>query len=200
MNSFFQYALTWIFAISLTVPLSGQIPQKPPLTKYSSLWLNSPFTSKPKAQILATRANPLNDFILTGIAQVPGGYRITIVSKKNQELKKVIEPGGNSEFKVISVNRNPEKTLGTTVTLSDGKISGTVGFEPDQITLKAPPVAPVNNTQPQGQPAQTLNANNTPPNGGRVPRPRIVPAANPPQNQAKKPTNNRLERRGRGNN
>ena len=182
--------ISTLFLISAAImPIaSADIPKKAPLVKYTGLWTNSPFTSKPVVETGGTVANPFDDFTLTGIAPVPGGYRITIMSKKNPEVKKVIEPGVDSEFSVVSVDRNPGKVLGTTVVLSSGSIQGTVAFEPDLITLKAAPAAP--------QPEQAQPAANTPPgipaaqpngqqNAQRQPRPRIVP---PPAPSASQPS------------
>jgi hypothetical protein len=79
---------------------------------------------------------------LSTITRSPGCYRITIINKKNPDDKKVIEPGGtDKDFTVVSVDRNPEKALGTTVVLSTGTMEGTVSFEPELITLKAAPAA-----------------------------------------------------------
>jgi hypothetical protein len=169
-------AATWHIA-------SADIPRKAPLVKYTGLWTNSPFTSKPVVEAGGTIANPFDDFTLTGIAPVPGGYRITIINKKNPDIKKVIEPGGtDTEFKVVSVDRNPEKVLGTTVVLTTGSMEGTVSFERDQITLKPPPAAPeqgepqANNNLPPGMnPIQANGAENV----LRQPRPRIVPPPTP---------------------
>lgn len=178
-----------LIAAFACIPTFADIPKKAPLVKYSGLWNNSPFTSKPPPPPPGVTVNPFEDFTLTGIAPVPGGYRITVMSKKNPDIKKVIEPGGNSEFKVISVNRNPDKALGTTVVLSSGAIQGTVTFEPDLITLKAAPTAPA---APQANPNLPPGINNpnqapqtTNPNGTatpRQPRPRIVPPPAPGAN------------------
>ena len=185
--------LTLLLAAFACLPAHANIPKKQPLVKYSGLWTNSPFTAKPPVVQAAAPVNPFDDFTLTGIAPVPGGHRITIMSKKNPDMKRIIEPGGISEFKVVSVNRNPEKALGTSVVLSSGSIQGTVTFEPKLITLKAAPAAPVgpqgNQNLPPGVSIQ-LNPNQNP-NGQaapRAPRPRIVPppappAAQQPQNQ-----------------
>jgi hypothetical protein len=168
----------------------ADVPSKKPLSTYSQLWQNSPFTSKPPPPEQGMVANPLNDFTLSGIAPVPGGYRITIIHKKNPDMKKVIEPGVPSEFKVISVNRNPDKALGTTVVLASGSIQGTVTFEPDLISLKAAPAKPQQITPAKPQPAPNQAQGNpivppglpipvqNDPNQVRQPRPRIVP---PPQ-------------------
>jgi hypothetical protein len=195
------------------LPIHANIPMKQPLKEYSGLWTNSPFTAKPPIVQTSSPVNPFEDFTLTGIAPVPGGHRITIISKKNPDVKKIIEPGGTSEFKVVSVNRNPEKALGTSVVLSSGSIQGTVTFEPELITLKAAPAAPAAPQGNQNLPPGVTNPNLPPgvnipptpnqnPNGQaaqRVPRPRIVPppapaAAQPPQNQ---PSGDRRDNRRR---
>lgn len=194
--------LTLLLAAFVCLPAHANIPKKQPLVKYTGLWTNSPFTAKPPEVQAAPPVNPFEDFTLTGIAPVPGGHRITIVSKKNPDVKRVIEPGGTSEFKVVSVNRNPEKALGTTVVLSSGSIQGTVTFEPELITLKAAPAAPAapqgNQNLPPGvnmtTTTVTINGQATP----RAPRPRIVPppapaAAQQPQNQP--PGGTRINRR-----
>ena len=198
--------LSILLTITITVFCSfadADIPKKEPLVKYTGLWTNSPFTSKPPPPVAGETVNPLDDFTLTGIAPVPGGYRITIMSKKNPELKKVIEPGRTGEFTVVSVNRNPDKALGTTVVLSTGSVQGTVSFEEELLTLQAPPAAPQQQPdQPNLPPGITPAQANANPNGNtpqRQPRPRIVvpppnPAAtNPPANNS----NNRTNRRNR---
>lgn len=158
----------------------ADVPRKAPLEKYRGLWTNSPFTSKPVVVDNGPLANPFDDYTLTGIAPVPGGYRITIINKKNPDVKRVIEPGVKSEFQVVSVNRNPQKTLGTTVVLSAGSMQGTVSFEPDLITLKAAPApAPQQNNPnlPPGVPQAAAGQPDGNTNGEAVrqPRPRIVP-------------------------
>lgn len=193
--------LTLLLAAFACLPAHANIPKKQPLVKYSGLWTNSPFTAKPPVVQAAPPVNPFEDFTLTGIAPVPGGHRITIMSKKNPDVKRIIEPGGTSEFKVVSVNRNPEQALGTSVVLSSGSIQGTVTFEPKLITLKAAPAAPAapqgNQNLPPGVSIQ-LNPNQNP-NGQavpRAPRPRIVPAPAPAP-AAAQPPQNRIQRRRR---
>ncbi|MBC7980313.1 MAG: hypothetical protein H7Y36_07095 [Armatimonadetes bacterium] len=171
----------------------AELPQKAPLTSYTALWTESPFTSKPPPAAAGTAVNPLDDYALSGIAPVPGGYRITLLNKKNPEEKKVIEPGINSEFTVISVNRNPSKYLGTTVVLSSGAIQGSVTFQPELLVLKGPPDVqqPPNNNLPPGVAPNAAN-NQQDQNAQvpqRAPRPRIVPPPIPqvqgqPANQA----------------
>ena len=188
----------------LSATASADIPRKQPLVKYTGLWTNSPFTSKPTPPPPGETVNPLDDFTLTGIAPVPGGYRITIISKKDPELKKVIEPGRTGEFSVVSVNRNPDKALGTTVVLSTGSVQGTVAFEQEMLTLKALP-APQQQPQPGNLPPgiTPAQANQAQPNTAqRQPRPRIVVPPNTANAAAtKQPTNkdnqNRSNRRNR---
>jgi hypothetical protein len=175
----------------------ANVPEKAPRVKYTGLWTNSPFTSKPPPPPPGETVNPFEDFMLTGIAPVPGGYRITIVSKKNPDVKKVLEPGVADEFKVVTVNRNPQKSLGTTVVLSSGSIQGTVSFEPELVTIKTAPAA----QQPDPNPA--VNNPNQPPlpvqagDAVRQPRPRIVPPAAPAAGQPPQP---QIQRGARGEN
>ena len=175
----------------------AQVPEKKPDSYYSKLWLDSPFTTKPIVTADAPIINPLSDYHLTGIAPIEGGYRITIANKKNKTEKKiVIEPGNNSGYEVISVDRNPEVSLGTTVTLSKGKVEGVVHFEPDLVVLNIPTTAkPTANVPPGVNPNQqnqpnngqiTPNPQNQPNNGQVTPnipaRPRIIPPTVNPSN------------------
>jgi hypothetical protein len=163
----------------------AQVPEKRPDNYYSKLWLDSPFTTKPIVTTDAPIINPLSDYHLTGIAPIEGGYRITIANKKNKTEKKiVIEPTNNSGYEVISVNRNPEVSLGTTVTLRKGKVQGVVQFEPDLVVLNTPTATakPTGNVPPGVNPNQQNQ-----PNSGQVTpnipaRPRIIP---PPVNPSK---------------
>jgi hypothetical protein len=196
-------ALTILLAaFCIATHASADVPRKAPASTYAALWTNSPFTSKPPPQQAGPLVDPFEDFTLSGIAPVPGGYRITIVSKKEPSVRRVIEPGSSGEFTVISVDRNPEQSLGTTVVLSTGSVQGTVRFEPDLITLKAPPAAP-QLQQPQNlPPGITPGQANPDPNAAqRQPRPRIVPPPNPAANKAQqnRPSNNGNNRRSQSN-
>jgi hypothetical protein len=169
-------------AALLCQSVHAAVPKKAPAVKYTGLWTNSPFTSKPPVVDGPPPENPLDDYTLTGIAPVPGGYRITIINKKNPDDKKVIEPGGtDKDFTVVSVDRNPEKALGTTVVLSTGTMEGTVSFEPELITLKAAPAAAPQqqgNLPPGVTPAMAAQKNAQKNGSGEntsPPRPRIVP-------------------------
>lgn len=166
------------FALLVTGTSAGlaEEPKKTSLYQYASLWTDSPFTADPPPVTPPPTKNPLDDFTLTGIAPVPGGYRVTIISKKDPNVKEVISPGEESPFKIISVNRNPGKTLGTTVVLSSGSMQGTVSFEPDLVKVNAPPATAAPNQNARQQPNQPPGANtpnNSKKNAG--PRPRIVP-------------------------
>jgi len=170
-----------LLSVGFTMQVNGDVPRKSPLTRYTGLWTNSPFTSKPPQPTATTIENPIEDYTLTGIAPIPGGYRITIVNKDDPDDKHVVEPGGSGEFKVVSVNRNPEVSLGTTVVLSTGSIQGTVSFEPELITLKKAPVAPPEKTAQQLPPGVTpAQANQI--QAQRQPRPRIVAPPTPAKN------------------
>jgi len=186
---------------SLLIPLlhASEAPQKLPINSYSRLWTSSPFTAKPPEKIDAPIVNPLSDFTLTGIAPVPGGYRITIANKKNIRDKIVIEPGLNNGYTVLAVNRNPEIPLGTTVTLSKGNVQGVVQFEPSLITLNTAPknVSNPNNPNPVLPPGVNPGPNNPNNSSERAPRSRVVPPSNNNQNPNQPGTSPSRSRRSR---
>ena len=128
-----------LFALWLTLPAAAELPRKAPITRYTGLWSNSPFTTKPLPQAAAVVVNELDDYTLSGIAPVPGGYRITIINRKDPSDKRVIEPGGDGEFSFVSITRDPGRALGTTVVLTNGRIKGSVTFEPELLALNLPP-------------------------------------------------------------
>ncbi|MFK7851336.1 MAG: hypothetical protein AB8D78_10195 [Akkermansiaceae bacterium] len=185
--------LTLILA-GLTSPVWGEIPRKAPITRYTGLWTNSPFTSKPPPPTVVSTINPLDDFVLTGIAPVPGGYRITVINRKDPTNKEVIEPGGNSDFELVSVNRNPEVSLGTTVVLAVNGKQGTVTFDRAAITLNSPPAAPQqrdeqnkNSKQAGGSREQKNNSKASQNNreNSKGTKPRIVAPNNSSNNQTR---------------
>ncbi len=188
-----------VLIILLSVMLGSisfaEVPQKAALQNYSGLWTNSPFTTKPAGPDKTLLINPFDDYSLTGIAPIQGGYRITITNKKSKK-KHIIEPGTPSEFKVISVDRNPEVSLGTTVTLTNGNLQGTVRFEPNLVVLNTPSTQkPAENASPTPDPNQPP----PPPNGQVTPnapvRSRIVaPANKPSQNPSVKNPQSRPSR------
>lgn len=175
-------------------------PARPGLTKYSSLWSNSPFTSKPLPPPPGEEADPLEDYALLGVSPIGGGYRVTLIHKKKPEERVTVDsdrPSG--DFKIISVVRKPGDPLGTVVRMTSGSRTGTVGFD-EKLLVLAPPPAP--KPQPGANPAQPgqpgaqpqLQPGQMPP---RQPRPRVVPppVPTPPAAQPTQSTE-RPDRRG----
>jgi hypothetical protein len=173
---------TILLFIALAATAFAKPPRVVPTTKYTKLWTDSPFTTKPPPPPPPEDVNPLEDYALGGISPIPGGYRVTLLNRKKPE-ERIVLPD-NQDFKILAVQYAPGKPLGTTVRISTGSKTGTVAFDPTLLTLKAPP-AP----QPQqgqaappgvpGQPPQPGAPGTEPP---RAPRPRVVPpsgATNP---------------------
>jgi len=159
---------------------AADLPRKAPLTKYSPLWTDSPFTSKPPPPEAGPEVNPLEDYALAGVSPIPSGYRVTLLNRKDPTARIVVDSDKPREgFKIISVQRKPGEPLGTTVRMSSGSITGTVAFDESLLTLQPPPAArPAQpqlppGVQPNGQP---LQPGQTP---IRQPRPRVVPPPNP---------------------
>lgn len=160
------------------------LPRKAPLGKYAGLWNNSPFTSRPVVQPreVVPEENPLDDYALTGVSPVADGFRVTLINRNDPSERIVVDSSrttSNHDFKILNINRSAGRPLSTTVELTDGNHTSTIGFEEELLTLKSPPAAP------QQQPNQPPGANQgdaeqeQPQGARRQPRPRVVP---PPAN------------------
>lgn len=171
----------------LTPALAGwaaaDLPQKAPLMKYTGLWTNSPFTSKPPPPEQGPAANPLEDYALGGVSPISSGYRVTLLNKKKPEERIVVDSDKPKDgFKILAVTRKAGDPLGTVVRMSSGALTGTVAFDEALLKLAPPPAATPKPQlppgvqpqpgQPPGQPAQ------------RQPRPRVVPPPTPANPQA----------------
>ena len=156
-----------------------------PISRYSGLWMNSPFTSKPPPPAGALEVNPLDDYALAGVSPISGGYRVTLLNKKTPEERIIVDSDNpNAKFKILGVTRKEGDPMGTTVRLTSGSLTGTVSYDQKLLTLVAaapkapkqvpgqPPVPGI----PQGQPA--------PGEPLRQPRPRVVPPPTPQPGQA----------------
>lgn len=163
---------------------AADLPKKAPITKYTGLWLNSPFTSKPPPAEAGPEANPLEDYALAGVSPISSGYRVTLLNKKKPDERIIVDsdkPSGG--FKILAVTRKPGDPLGTVVSMSSGSVTGTVAFDEKLLTLVAPPAAAPQPKLPPGvqpqpvpqQPGQQVQ---------RQPRPRVVPPPTMPSPQA----------------
>lgn len=161
-----------------------EVPKKAPLTRYSALWNESPFTTKPPP---ITPENPVNEFenkALRGVAPlVNGGYLITLVDKKTPTDTITIDTERSSEYEVIKIERHPDKHLGTIVHLKKGSMVGTVAYD-EKLSVPKPPTPPKQNPAgqaPPGAPGATPGAPNQPtlPGGIRPPRQRVVTPGGP---------------------
>lgn len=164
--------------IAIFVFLAGwaaaDLPKKAPISRYTSLWLNSPFTSKPPPVGPTEQANVFDEYALAGVSPIKGGYRVTLMNKKNPEERTTIDTDDpNSKFKVVSVNRKAGDALGTTVRITSGSQTGTVSYDEKLLTIAAPKVAPHPPGAPQipGQPVPAQPGQQP----IRQPRPRVVP-------------------------
>ena len=188
--------LNFKFQILILLALTGwaaaDLPKKAPISKYSRLWTESPFTSKPPPEVAGPVADPLEDYSLAGVSPVTGGYRVTLLNKKNPTERIIVESDRPSAgFKILGVTRKPGDPLGTVVRMSSGSVTGNVAFDEKLLAL-APPAAQAGPKPPQallpgvapGNPpgvshgAAPVQPGQVP---SRQPRPRVVPPAPPTQ-------------------
>ena len=167
-----------LLSLALASHAFSDIPKKAPLSAYSKLWNDSPFTTKPPPVIAGPDGNPLDDYALLGISPIGGGkYRVTLINKKKPEDRiMVYSDSTSSEFKILGVTKKAGDPMGTVVSMSAGSQTGTVRFDDKLLTIAPPkPVA----VQPgiPGQVPQPVPQ----PMDPRQPRPRVVP---PPTIQA----------------
>lgn len=191
-----------IFLLTLAVTgwAVAKPPVKPPPSTYSSLWTNSPFTSKPVIAEGPPPANILDDYALLGVSPIGSGYRVTLVNKKKPEDRVTVDSDRPRDgFQILGVTRKSGDPLGTVVRMMSGTVRGTVAFDEKLLTLAAAPAAKPPQAQPAaipGQPQPQIQPGQMPP---RMPRPRVVPpptpAAQPPQAQPA-PNTQRPDRRG----
>jgi hypothetical protein len=178
-----------VLGLALAGAASADLPKKAPLSRYSSLWSNSPFTSKPPPAEAGVANNPLDDYALIGVSPIGGtGYRVTLLNKKKPDERIIVDSDKPSKdgFKVLEVIRKAGDPLGTTVRMNSGSMTGTVAFDTKLLTLAAAPKAAVQPGQP-GQPGQPQvqpqvpgQPQPQPANSPlRQPRPRVVPPPAP---------------------
>ena len=74
-----------LLSLAATGWAMADLPKKSPISKYTGLWTNSPFTSKPPPPADAPVANPLEDYSLAGVSPIGSGYRVTLLNKKKPE-------------------------------------------------------------------------------------------------------------------
>lgn len=89
--------------------------------------------------------NPLKDYVLAGVSGSED-FRIIIYHRDNLEKRIIVDssrPSENPEFRVIRINRVPDKVLSTTVTLALNGDIGTVGFESEIFFKRQQPSDPV---------------------------------------------------------
>ncbi len=181
-----------IAALALAGCAHADQPKKAPIMKYSSLWTNSPFTSRPPPPEAGPAINPLEDYALAGVSPISGGYRVTLLNKKNPGERITVnsdEEKSKHGFRIIEVIRKPGNPLGTVVHLSSGAVSGNVAFDEKLLTLAAAPVAAKANPQnPAAAPATPQPKPGAPSAAPvRQPRPRVVPPPAPQPNPGAAP-------------
>ncbi len=156
---------------------SADLPKKAPITKYSGLWTNSPFTAKPPPPDSVDAPNPLDDYALIGVSSLGvKNYLVTLINKKKPDEPRIyVETNRDSKgFKILKVTRKQGDPTGTVVLMQSGTMTGTVSYDQKLLTLAtaAPKAAP---PQPGG--AQPIPVPQPQGPGGpqRQPRPRVVP-------------------------
>jgi hypothetical protein len=190
-----------LLAFALTGWAVADLPKKAPNAKYTRLWIDSPFTSKPPPPETGPVTGPFEDYSLAGVSPVTGGYRVTLLNKKKPEERIIVESDRPNEgFKVLGVIRKEGDPLGTVVRMSSSAGIGTVSFDTKLLALATAPPPKANPQLPPGvnagipgqplQPGQIVQPGQQPGQPlNRQPRPRVVPPPVSPVPQKPVPTN-----------
>lgn len=198
MKSVLPMLLTVLASIAL-----ADVPRKPPITQYSGLWNNSPFTTKPIVENGPPEDDVFEDYTLAGVSPVKGGYRVTLMKRNDPSDRTFVysnDPQPTHSFKILSVERDSDKARSTVVHMMSGSRRGTVTYDEKLLTIAAPkppqqnpnskapqmrgrPVTPVNIKSGaaavgQAAPGQAGQATQASP---RAPRPRVIGPPPAPQ-------------------
>lgn len=179
MNASLPLAAAFLAALT-TLASAIEVPKKVPPTRYSPLWNESPFTTKPPPQEIVPEKNPFEDMALRGISPLAGGgYLITVITdKKHPEETEIINTARSTEYKVTDIERDPTNRLGTVVHLTKGSMTGTITYD-EKISSAPKTPQPQKQQQPGAQPQQIPGQTAIPgqpgtPDGIRQPRQRVV--------------------------
>jgi hypothetical protein len=169
-----------LITLAATLGAVAEVPKKSALTKYTGLWTNSPFTSKPIIENGPPPPNPLEDYALCGVSPVGQGYRVTLLNKKKPEERITVDSDRSNKdgFKIIQVTRKAGDPLATVVRMQSSAGEGSISFDEKLLTIAAPAPRPQNpqaQVQP-GMPQPQLQPGQIP---QRQPRPRVVPPPTP---------------------
>lgn len=118
---------------------TADVPKKAPLMRYSGLWTDSPFTTKPPPPQALAEVNPFDGYVLGGVSPIHGGYRVTLLNRKKPDERVTVDSGQTTgDFRIVSVTPKPGEPLGTVVRIStpNGDKKGDVIFDPALLILK----------------------------------------------------------------
>jgi hypothetical protein len=166
--------LSWLLLPLFAASAVAQEPVDKPVEAYRTLWTSSPFTTPPPPGEGPAEVNPMDDYALSAVSPVAGGYMVVIVNKKDPSDRIRIVSGQPSEFTIEKVipGEGPRETV---VELSHGTKKGKVEFDEKLLVIRqAPPPRPQPNPN---QPVPNQPAPNVQPNAA-------VPAGQQPQNPA----------------
>ncbi len=114
------------------------LPVSYSLERYAPTWSNSAFTREivPEAVVVETPPNELDKYVLTGLATIGGATVVSSLNPKNEPEIIRTEPKEKGGLFVVSVDR-AERMADSSVTISDGRQTGTIKF--DSKRIMAPP-------------------------------------------------------------
>ncbi len=109
------------------LPLHAQAPRNTTKDVYQYLSWRSPFTANRHTEAPKVR-NHAENLAITGFAQFPHGYFVTLTERDDPKKKHIIEPGVENAIEILEVNQQaPSITLKVRYLGSTAEI----GFDPN---------------------------------------------------------------------
>ncbi len=155
--------IAFLFIFSAALSASAQVPKKQPGSRYTSMWKDSLFTSKPPPPD-KQEDKTFEDWTLVGVAKTPTGPRVTLLNKKDRTKRITISDGKSVQgFEVVSVNMSRNYKESTVKVRSSGGKVGEIGVDLKVSSLKK--AAPRAGAKPKrgAQKKQNTRRNITPP-------------------------------------
>ena len=75
-------------------PVAASVPEKTDLRRYEHLWTNSPICSPEKIGKQAASPGFMAEWLLAGVSEIEGGYRVTLAHRHRAGEFLVIRPEG----------------------------------------------------------------------------------------------------------
>jgi hypothetical protein len=175
----FRILLLGGFCCIFSLARAGVIPDGFPVSRYTSLWEHSPFTTASVQQEVSPDGFA-SKLALVGVARIGSEDMATLLNKESQERITVSSQPNDQGLKLVLVESNAD-ILKASVTIQKGGETAKVKFDQSLLAVTQSPPNGTNNVMQQGIPPFPRQPNINP--SASAPRPvrRVLPIPAPMQ-------------------